>query len=150
MNGYMQPRNGASADLVSCLLVVVRDDLMVAQNIAGKDQAAWDRWNNLHSSMTTYYDGNGKGVNALQWEIKWEWNTNSVKRDEVVEKRQACSRPANPSSDNQPTATGSHIFESSTGSTTAGTKSSILPSKPSATIPWPTASSPAFTCITNP
>ncbi|KAL8720006.1 MAG: hypothetical protein Q9225_003077 [Loekoesia sp. 1 TL-2023] len=97
MDDYVNYRNGASARLLPNLLATIGADLNVANNnVRGKVQSEWDQWSNLHNSMTAYYGAHGPGASDLNWAIKWEWDTNNVKRDEIDEifdKRQACSRP---------------------------------------------------------
>ena len=123
MDNYINHRNGASARLLPSLLANIKIDLNVANNnlandnLASKRQITWDQWNSLYTSIKTYYGARGNGASDLDWEIHWEWDVGRVKRDEVdnvVKKRQACSRPVSLSVGSDSSGTGE-------GSTTAGT-----------------------------
>ena len=142
MDQYLAYRNGASATLLQQLLPVVAADLKTAAGIKGKVQSDWDQWNNLQTAMSTNYLANGPGAGGINWAINWEWNAANVKRDEidgVLEKRQACTRPASGSltgpatgsASGSQTATGSISATASTGSSGGAT------SAPSSTVNGP-------------
>ena len=156
MNNYVQYRNQATTRLLPGLLTNIGADLNVANNnVAGKVQATWDQWNNLYNSMRTYYSAPGNGATQLAWEITWEWNTASVKRDEIdqiIKKRQACSQPITPSSIADPTATASSTSpppETSSALSTVPGSGSGLASSASA-VPSQATTTLTFTCTTVP
>lgn len=128
MNDYINYRNGATARLLPGLLTNIGADLTVANNnVAGKVQVTWDQWNNLYNAMKTYYGAGGNGAGDLNWSIDWEWNVNNVKRDEIdkiMGKRQACSRPTEPSGSSGSGAASGIIAPGGggTGSTGVGTR----------------------------
>lgn len=94
----------------------------------------------------------GNGAGELNWSIDWEWDSNSVKRDEIegvlegrhVEKRQACSRPTSPSGSTGPTTTEPGTTQPLTNS------ASVTPSPTASSIPSATVSSDSTPTSTPP
>lgn len=108
----MQQRNGQIAKLLSRLVPIIQSDLNTAKSIRGNDLTFLSQEQNLANAIQNTYLSSNAGVD---FSIAWEWNVNSVKRDEVqYEKRDACSL--------------SSASQSSSGVAASQTPSSTVPS----------------------
>ena len=152
VDNYIKPRNGASETLLPGLLTNIATDLTTLKaNLNKKDQATWDQWNNLHNSISTYYDQGGNGAGELDWSITWEWNSNNVKREEIenvlekrhVAKRQACSQPTSHSGSIDPTTTEPSTTQPHSTSATATPTATVSgsPTSSSSVLPGSSGSS---------